>query len=93
MPLWGNPSFAGIPARLLRTLNTIARNKPRFVKEAQEVDGSSLLTIVYRETVPNPEHIRTVQIGPFKHKVDDGLELRMAAYECLDTLFDTCIDR
>eukprot|EP00656_Telonema_subtile_P031351 TRINITY_DN3431_c0_g3_i2.p1 TRINITY_DN3431_c0_g3~~TRINITY_DN3431_c0_g3_i2.p1 ORF type:complete len:1255 (+),score=419.06 TRINITY_DN3431_c0_g3_i2:162-3926(+) len=78
---------------LLLTLNTIARNKPRFVRGAQVVNGASLLSIVYRETVPNPAHIRSVQIGPFKHQVDDGLELRMAAFECLDTLFDTCLDR
>jgi len=92
LQLLDHPDIA-VRKPLLHTVNTIARNKPRFVREAQAVNGSSLLSIVYRETVPNPEHVRTKQIGCFKHKVDDGLELRMAAYECLDTLFDTCIDK
>jgi len=34
-----------------------------------------------------------VQMGPFKHKVDDGLEMRKSAYETLYALLDTPASR
>lgn len=48
---------------------------------------------LYAQTVVDPSLIRTVDLGPFKHKIDDGLELRKAAFECMDVLLDACADR
>ena len=42
---------------------------------------------------PQKELIREVEMGPFKHTVDDGLDLRKAGYECMYTLLDSCLDR
>lgn len=46
-----------------------------------------------KETVIKPELIREVQMGPFKHKVDDGLELRKSAYETLYALIESAFSR
>lgn len=32
-------------------------------------------------------------MGPFKHTLDDGLDIRKAAFECMYTLLDSCLDR
>jgi cullin-associated NEDD8-dissociated protein 1 len=41
---------------------------------------------LYKETDVNPDLVRTVQMGPWTHKVDDGLETRKTAYETMYTL-------
>lgn len=48
-----------------------------------------LLQYISEETIPDPSLIRTVQMGPFKHKVDGGLEVRKTAYEAIYTIVNT----
>jgi len=69
----------------LTTLNSATHNKPDLVLPHLD----TLLPLAMKETVPNPALIREVQMGPFKHKVDDGLELRKSAYETLYALLET----
>eukprot|EP00741_Cyanophora_paradoxa_P025544 tig00000383_g24650.t1 len=73
----------------LLTLNSAAHSKPRLIRDML----AGLLPALYGETVKKPELIRQVDLGPFKHVVDDGLEIRKAAFECMDTLLDSCLDR
>ncbi|KAK2966552.1 hypothetical protein RJ640_014521 [Escallonia rubra] len=70
-------------------LSTAAHNKPNLIKGLLP----ELLPLLYDQTLIKKELIRTVDLGPFKHTVDDGLELRKAAFECVDTLLDSCLDQ
>jgi len=56
----------------LSTLNSAARNKLNLVQPHLK----DLMPIVISESEPKKELMREVQMGPFKHKVDDGLEVR-----------------
>jgi cullin-associated NEDD8-dissociated protein 1 len=73
----------------LTTLNSAAHNKPDFINP----NLGLLLPFVMTESVIRPELIREVNMGPFKHKIDDGLELRKSAYETLYSLMETAFSR
>jgi len=73
----------------LVAFNSAAHNKPSLVRNLLD----QLLPQLYKETKVRTELIREVEMGPFKHTVDDGLDLRKAAFECMYTLLDSCLDR
>jgi cullin-associated NEDD8-dissociated protein 1 len=56
----------------LTTLNSASHNKPDLIIP----NLGFLLPFVMQESVVNPTLIREVMMGPFKHKIDDGLEVR-----------------
>jgi cullin-associated NEDD8-dissociated protein 1 len=56
----------------LTTLNSATHNKPDLILPHL----GQLLPLVMKESVIKSELIREVMMGPFKHKVDDGLEVR-----------------
>ncbi|PTB69447.1 TIP120-domain-containing protein [Trichoderma citrinoviride] len=73
----------------MTTLNSAAHNKPDLILPHL----GELLPFVLSESVIKKELIREVQLGPFKHKVDDGLEVRKSAYETLYALMETAFTR
>ncbi|KAJ3020912.1 Cullin-associated NEDD8-dissociated protein 1 [Thoreauomyces humboldtii] len=73
----------------LTTLNSAAHNKPHLILGSL----NELLPLLYDETVVKTELIHIVEMGPFKHQVDDGLDTRKAAFECMYTLLETCLSR
>lgn len=73
----------------LVALNSAAHNKPSLIRDLLE----SVLPQLYSETKVKKELIREVEMGPFKHNIDDGLDIRKAAFECMYTLLDSCLDR
>ncbi len=56
----------------LTTLNSAAHNKPDLIIP----NLGLLLPLVMQESQVKQELIREVTMGPFKHKIDDGLEVR-----------------
>ncbi|KAI8905790.1 armadillo-type protein [Powellomyces hirtus] len=73
----------------LTTFNSAAHNKPHLILESLP----ELLPLLYDEAVVKMELIHIVEMGPFKHQVDDGLDARKAAFECMYTLLETCLSR
>jgi len=68
----------------LSALNSAAYNKPDLIRDCI----SNLLPLLYEQTNINTELIHTVEMGPFKHQVDDGLEIRKSAFDCMYTLLN-----
>ena len=73
----------------MHALSAAAHNKAELV--ADRLEG--VLPRLYGQTAVDESLVRTVDLGPFKHKIDDGLELRKAAFEAMDVLLDTCRTR
>ncbi|XP_073957358.1 cullin-associated and neddylation-dissociated 1 isoform X1 [Choristoneura fumiferana] len=83
-----DPSL-GVRRVALVAFNSAAHNKPSLIRDLLP----AVLPTIYSETKVKKELIREVEMGPFKHSVDDGLDLRKAAFECMYTLLGTCLDR
>ncbi|NXL59661.1 CAND1 protein, partial [Chordeiles acutipennis] len=73
----------------LAMFNSAAHNKPSLIRDFL----NAALPSLYNETKVRRELIREVEMGPFKHTVDDGLDVRKAAFECMYTLLESCLDR
>ncbi|KAL4722942.1 hypothetical protein ACLX1H_010182 [Fusarium chlamydosporum] len=73
----------------MTTLTTAARTKPDMILPHL----GKLMPYVLQESVVKKELVREVMMGPFKHTVDDGLEVRKSAYETLYALMETAFSR
>jgi len=73
----------------LLMLNYAAHNKPFLIRDVLP----NILPQIFNESKVKPELIHEVDLGPFKYKVDDGLDVRKAAFDCMYTLVDSCLDR
>lgn len=70
----------------LTTLNSAAHNKPGLIIP----NLGLLLPFVMLESVVKPELIREVTMGPFKHKIDDGLEVRKVCSSSIRRVIYLC---
>src|SRR5690606_8165339 len=68
----------------LEGLNAIVHNQPLILRNEIE----KLQEVVLFETTIKPELITEVDLGPFKHKNDEGIPIRKAAYGLIDSLVE-----
>lgn len=69
----------------LLTVNVVAHGCVE-VLEDNGLLHSTVLPLLYQATKPDKSLVRVVDFGPFKQTFDDGLALRKAAYQSLETL-------
>lgn len=63
----------------VRTVNFIIHNNASLLRHKL----AKHLPNLFAQTAIKKELIREVDLGPFKHRVDDGLDTRKAAFECM----------
>jgi cullin-associated NEDD8-dissociated protein 1 len=73
----------------LESLTAIIHSQPSVVRG----DLEQLHKVTIFETHIKPELITEVDLGPFKHKVDEGIPIRKAAYALLDTMIEKIPER
>ncbi|KAJ2794326.1 hypothetical protein H4R21_005541, partial [Coemansia helicoidea] len=69
----------------LLALFTVIQGKPELVEGAMAAVGPAL----FQQTAVDESLIRMVSMGPFKKRVDDGLEARKVAFQCVHALVRT----
>jgi cullin-associated NEDD8-dissociated protein 1 len=71
----------------MTTVNSAAQHKPNLIVPHL----GDILPLCMKETEIRPELIREVQMGPFRHKVDDGLEIRKVYSNPLPHCDELCV--
>lgn len=73
----------------LESLISIAHHLPDLLRHEAE----TLFKVILGEVEVKKELIKEVDLGPFKHKIDEGRPIRKAALVLLDTIFEKMPER
>eukprot|EP00297_Palpitomonas_bilix_P024362 CAMPEP_0113903254 /NCGR_PEP_ID=MMETSP0780_2-20120614/22400_1 /TAXON_ID=652834 /ORGANISM="Palpitomonas bilix" /LENGTH=1202 /DNA_ID=CAMNT_0000896343 /DNA_START=1 /DNA_END=3609 /DNA_ORIENTATION=- /assembly_acc=CAM_ASM_000599 len=72
----------------LLLLQAVASHVPSLIRDQRD----AIMPQVYSLTVKDTSLLRVVNLGPFNHTIDDGLECRKAAFELVDMLSERVFD-
>lgn len=76
----------------LEALTSIIHSNWVVMKAQLREKIGSILAFAIQETQTRKELITEVDLGPFKHRVDNGLPMRKAAFGLLETLIEKATD-
>ena len=71
---------------VIKTMNAITHRESTLIAPLL----AEIMPKLLEQTVIVPELVRVMDLGAFKHTVDDGLDCRKAAFECVNTVLDWC---
>jgi cullin-associated NEDD8-dissociated protein 1 len=75
-----------VRAAVVKTLNAVTHRESTLVTPLM----ADVLPVLLTQTAIVPELVRVMDLGAFKHTVDEGLDCRKAAFECVNTMLDLC---
>ena len=82
--------------RAVQALNAVARADVSLLLDVFQLSDHKIESLLYAQCTVLPKLVQTVNLGPFKHTIDAGLDLRKAAFECIDVLVErtgcNCLD-
>ena len=78
----------------LLTLNALAHHDPLILENVfyqgnENKETPAMWALLYDHLRVKKELKRSVNLGPFKQRIDDGLVLRKAGFTCMSTMFKT----
>ena len=77
-----NDKDLNVKRAALLSLNSVIHHQSGLVRSSLD----SIMSVLYEST--KIVLVRVIDLGPFKHKVDDGLPLRKASFSCMDSILD-----
>jgi len=75
-----------VRSAVIKTINAVTHRESTLIAPLL----ASTMPKLLEQTAVVPELIRVMDLGAFKHTVDDGLDCRKAAFECIGTILDSC---
>jgi cullin-associated NEDD8-dissociated protein 1 len=68
---------------MLQLFHLICSNRPRLLLD---IPRDEVVRALVAEMTVDPQLVHEIDLGPFKHRVDKGLEVRKVAFDCANAL-------